>query len=400
MKDKKIIMIFIDAFSSRYLSKDCAPFLYELHQKGNIRFIDPLPAFEGIGATVFSGTWPETNGIWTNFIKKEKSSFNPESRLFKVFDLLPNDRIAWDMRYITYKLLKRSIPMPNLIPPNSLKFFEPKLKSSIFKDNILGDIPTLFDVIRREKRSINFIKQSLFGNDEKILKSTLEYIRKGNLSHLTYLKFGSLDLIGHKYGPVSQKTLDRVRFTDDAIAKIIEEGSRQDQNVSFLLFSDHGMAPVFNNVDLLGMLRKIPLKMGKDYLVFLDSTMARFWFNCESGRRGMEDLLSELNMGSVLSDEKLKKAKLPVNREEYGELIYALKEGYVFRPDFFHRNMHIMGMHSYFISEYDHPIFAIHTIDGDKIKEDVVRFVDIMPTVLELLELPLPSSCVGRSVIL
>lgn len=398
---KKVVVIFIDAFSSQYLTKQWAPFLYELYQEGCCKNIEPLPAFEGIGATIFSGTWPRTNGIWTNFIRRKQSQAAflefTWCSLLKVLNLIPSDRLAWDFRYITYKLLKKPVPIQNLTPPDLLRFFQSKLETSVFRDNALGNIPTLFDVVRETGRTITFINTLINqGNDEKIAAKTIAYLRQGKVSPLTYLKFSSLDLIGHRFGPESKITRERVRVIDGLIDEIIQEAKGRDE-ITFLIFSDHGMTPVTEWIDVLKLLGKTGLKIGKDYLVFLDSTMARFWFNAQSAGNIIEMLLSDLKCGFLLSDDNLKKANLPVNKEEYGELIFALKEGAVISPDFFHKNTLVKGMHSYYASEYDCPIFAISPYFN--IKRDTIKFTDIMPTVLKLLEIPPPQSCEGESAI-
>jgi predicted AlkP superfamily pyrophosphatase or phosphodiesterase len=401
MKEEKVIIIFIDAFSSRYLDKDYTPVLYGLYQKGYCKKIEPLPAFEGIGATAFSGTWPITNGVWTNFVRKENpcttTFYASLHSLFKISDLIPNDRLAWDFRYILYKIFKKPVPIPNLIPPNLLCFFESKLDSPIFKDKALGEFPTLFDVVKKAEKTITIIDQSIFGSDEKIAANTIRYLRQGNLSHLTYLKFSSLDNVGHRFGPLSQKTIERLKVIDSLISKIIDEVSRYN-NVTILIFSDHGMVPVSCYVNLLKLLRKIPLMIRKDYLFFLDSTMARFWFSSQSAYNIIESVLSDLKYGFLLSDEDLRRANLPVNKEEYGMLIFALKERTVINPDFFHKNTLVKGMHSYFNSKYDNPIFAFFPINYN-IKKNTLRFIDIMPTALKLLDVPIPETCEGEPVI-
>ena len=398
---EKVVVIFIDAFSSKYLTPEVAPFLYSLQKEGLCKNVEPLPAFEGIGATIFSGTWPKTNGIWTNFIKREQSQtvFLEFAwyYLLKVLNLIPNDRLAWDFRYIIYKLLKKPVSMQNLIPPDLLRFFQSKLETPVFHNNALGNIPTLFDVVREAERTITFMNTFINqGSDEKIAAKTIAYLRQGKVSPLTYLKFSSLDLIGHRFGPESKITQERVRTIDGLIGKIIQEAKGKDE-IAFLIFSDHGMTPVTERIDMLKLLGKTGLKIGKDYLVFLDSTLARFWFNTQSAGNIIEMLLTDLKCGFLLSDDDLKKANLPVNKEEHGELIFALNEGNVLYPDFFHKNTLVKGMHSYYASEYDCPIFAISPYFN--IKKGTIKFTDIMPTLLKLLEIPSPQSCEGESAI-
>ncbi len=392
-------MVFIDAFSSTYLNKDYAPFLYDLQQKGYIQSIKQLPAFMGIGTTLFSGTWPVTNGGWTNFIKKENGkSFSPlMANFFLISDLIPNDRLSWDFRYLIYKLLNKPVPIPNLIPAYLLKFFVSKM-DSIFQDKALGNIPTLFDAIKGSGKTFTIINQFL-DSDEKIAERTINYLERGSYSDLIYLKFSSLDSFGHKFGPNSKLNYDRVRIIDTLIKNIIETAKNCDDDFSFLIFSDHGMSPVSEYIDIFRILSNTSLKICKDYIIFLDSTMARFWFNNEKARQDITYLLPRIKNGYVLTDIDLYENNLPINKAEHGELIFALKEGTVMRPDFFHNHTIMKGMHGHFKSHYDNPILLLDTPHPYKKNSDSVEFINIMPTTLKLLDIAIPATCEGRSLI-
>lgn len=393
----KVFLIFIDAFSSKYLTSEAAPFLHGLYEQGQCRTVEHLAAFEGIGATIFSGAWPETNGIWTNFIRSKRPANSLSGFIWtlslKAMNLIPSDRLSWDLRFFTYRMLGKPVTIPNLIPPELANYFESRLKVSIFRNNALGNIPTLFDVLRKENKSITVINR---GSDENIASKAVVYLKGREISDLTYLKFSSLDLIGHKFGPEAERTLKRAKDIDGMINLIIQEARKQEKGITFLIFSDHGMAPVSKTVDMLKILKKHKLRMPEDYLVFLDSTMARFWFRDVKVFDFVKLLLSQMECGFLPDDKELELNRLPVNKDEYGELIFALKEGYLMHPDFFHRRDEIGGMHGYFYSEYDKPVIAIYP--PGNLRRDNIRFIDIAPSVLTLMNLPVLNLHEGKSI--
>lgn len=402
MADRKIVMVFLDAFSSRYLNADYCPFFHKMCKKGNYKFIDPLFAFEGIGATIFSGTWPRTHGVWTNFIAANQFLSKIDSLMcssFKIFDKLPNDRLRWDSRYLVYNWLRKPIPIPNLISPSLLNFFEHKQEKPIYLDNALNNVPTIFEILKRNGKTVTFFKNSAFMNDKKITELLCNYFKNGKISDLTYLKISSLDPIGHKYGPASKEILNAVRTIDNLLMKMVMGSLDLEENITFLFFSDHGMVPVSKTINISELMRKTSLKIGTDFLMFLDSTMARFWAFNQKAHDVIKKLLLGIRYGHILSSSELQTMKLPVNRDEFGEMIFALDEGVMVHPDFFHKD-NIKGMHGYYNTTYDNPFFALSSLDDIRLSSNqTIEFVDIVPTVLDLLQVSPPPLCEGKSII-
>jgi bisphosphoglycerate-independent phosphoglycerate mutase (AlkP superfamily) len=71
----------------------------------------------------------------------------------------------------------------------------------------------------------------------------------------------------------------------------------------------------------------------------------------------------------------------------------------MFSPDFFHRSSKLLGMHSYLENTFDNPVISLQSKNDYQIKNKNIEFVDIMPTVLHSMELPVPSSCQGKILI-
>ena len=395
----KVVMIFVDAFSSRYVNEKYCPFLFKILQSnGEYKLIEPLFAFEGIGTTIFTGTWPESHGVWTSFIRVDRPRYQISNLILsistKLSEIIPNDRLAWDLRYLTYKLLGKPVPIPHLIPSNLLKYFQ-HIPWYFFTQK--NKILTLFDVVKKHERTIANLNVSSILGDKMVVERTIKYFRSKKIADLTYLKLSKLDLIGHKYGPKSNQIKSCVKILDSVLQKIIK-GISDISNVIFLVFSDHGMVPVRNWINIAQLLDRTSLKTGRDFLFFLDSTMVRFWFSKEKARNIIESMLSNIKCGRFISRSELKKLRLPTN-DYYGELIFVLDEHNVIHPDFFHRHEPVKGMHGYYKSSYDNPILIIYPPDNFRISTNkYLRFVDIAPTVLDLLEIP-HHQCEGKSII-
>jgi len=394
-------MIFLDAFSSRYLTPQKAPFLYKLSQEGYYTPLKSMFAFTGIGAAIFSGTSLNTNKVWCDYIFNSQPK--PTPKLFKLVlklcDLIPDDILSQYARYPIYRLFHQSFGIPNLIPPDLLDYFELRQAKKFTEEKALGQIPTLFDVLRAH--SISYYVSGLYESpfDEAVMRKAFKILRDDY--RVVLLKLGALDKLGHKYGPESKKVARKVLEIDEFITRFAEKSSQPKEKIYFIIFSDHGMSPVHKTVNILEMLKKIPAKRESDYFLFLNSTVVSFWFNNQRTKRLIFDMLRENVFGEVLDEVKLKNLEINKVGSEYGELLFALKEGNVFFPDFYRRHTPPKGMHGYAYPSYDAPILLVYSPNSGANfeRKETVQHTDILPTILDLLNIPIPSTCEGKSLL-
>jgi hypothetical protein len=400
--DRTVIMVLLDAFSSKYLNPKYCPLLYDISQKGFTSSLRSMFAFEGISASILTGTLPNTNKIWLDYVFKEsRARRGSTSRFFKhlikVFDVIPNDDVNKYLRFMLHKVFRQPIATPNLIPPNMLPFFEPRVKGY---GTSTGGIATLFDQL--DKYGLTYYVSGLFDALPDRF-AVWKFLRKSSEDHALFmLKLTSLDRLGHKYGPESHEVHDRVLQIDKTLAKVMKRFSVRRRSAYFIIFSDHGMTPVKHYVNFFRFLDRLPYKIPSDYILFLSSTVANFFFFNPKVREDIVDLLSRASFGKVLTQAQL--AELGINKvgTEYGELIFALKQGYVFFPDFYRKITPPKGMHGYSHSAFDSPILLIYASDLSTTfdTERVAQQIDIMPTVLDLLDLPIPRTVEGKSLLI
>jgi len=286
----------------------------------------------------------------------------------------------------------------NVIPSQLLRYFSPKLTKEFSEENSLGHVPTIFDVLRANGMSYE-IKMPATRSEKAVISDIVNRIDERKMPDLAVIHLCSLDLIGHNFGVSSSNVKRAVKSIDKQMYRIIRSIRFSSEKIILIILSDHGMSPVNHTIDLSRILSPLFLKLGKDYLVFLDSTMARFWFFNERARKLICERLSMLKCGRILHKSDLQKLRINNIGREYGELIFALREGYTIFPDFFRKYCPPKGMHGYALPSYDAPILIIcasHLPVNFKRKQ-VVRFVDIIPTMFELLDLPTPPTCQGES---
>jgi len=209
-----------------------------------------------------------------------------------------------------------------------------------------------------------------------------------------FLQYGSLDRFGHAHGPDSTEVRQRLRKIDDSIAEVYDLLADRMEFVA--IFGDHSMVEVQESVDLWKHLMKLRAKPVRDYLVFLNSPLARFWFKGDEVRREvMECLLHLERYGKVVSAHELTEWNIPIDRR-YGEVIFWLRRGFHLCPDFYHTST-LKGLHHYVDDLMETPMIVFHRNRELKLAAEA-RTVDVVPTVLSLLGID-PIGMDGRSLV-
>ncbi len=399
---KKVIVMFIDAFSSNYLKSELCPALYALSEKYQCYDIDPMFAFQGIGATIYTGTWPNTTKIWAEYVRGDDEFLCERPFLQKILtvtDFIPNDRINWDIRYVLFRLFgKKYIGTPNAIPAKHLRYFKTCLQKAYTEESCFSTTPkTLFDVVRENGISFNFVHPPI-RLEHRAIDKTIKSISDRTISDLTILHLGSLDMIGHNYGPETEEMRRGIKKIDRAISNIIQTIKESASGIQLIIFSDHGMSPVREYLNISEIVNNLSASVGNDYFMFLDSTMARFWFRNSDAKKEVINALSGYKHGHILEPSECAKYHIDNLDREHGEIIYAVDDGVAIYPDYFRRHNPPKGMHGY-VGPGDNPIMilcserAIHRSNLSLDPTKSLKMVDIMPTILDLLNCPIPESC-------
>ena len=344
-----MLIILIDAFPRTYLSKEFTPFIYNLSHNGINTHIEPLFAFKGIETTIFTGEWPNVHNVWTEFCFLNSPLQSKNSIMFRntirAIDLLPFGDSKSKLRFVVEKLLfQKSHKTPNLIPAEATNFVQASQIKDITEHGAVGKIQTVFDVFRERGVRYVFIEPWIRG-DAGVLRKVKKLIKKDHSFDFWYLKLNHLDHMGHKFGPSPSLFIQQLKRIDAYVEEIVNLIQRNNPNLNILLLSDHGMSEVHKGVNILGDLRQLRSLIYKDYVVFADSTMLRFQFFSEKARQEVHEYLRQREYGHVLSLSEKEFLKIPLD-PKYGQTVFAMDEGYIVNPCFFHSN-YVKGMHGY-----------------------------------------------------
>lgn len=394
----KVMMVLLDAFRYNYISERNTPFLYDLSKKGlYISKLIPLSPFAE-RTELFSGILPEKSEIATKYV------YNPEMSPFRWLPHMPLNGISPRYKIIRHSLgiLTKYIndfyfPSVSWIPFKLLRFFDlPEDRYPIDSNNFLN-VPTLFKVLKAYNMnySYNFIPN--IKNDKHGYNKTLHDIKRKY--DFISLQISGPDSLGHKFGPDSVEFSKNLVNFDKIIKNLVNNFLYLHKNGTIIILGDHGMSPVKGYINLINEVESMKIQIPKDMLYFIDSTMARFWFFNDKIKEKVLRMLIGLDEGEIIYDDDRPKYGLQ-SKKLYGDIIYWLKPGYVFSPDFFQPVglNDIKGMHGYRDTDERYS-FAImfNPIDFTPAKKDFGYLIDVFPTMCDVLNIEIPTSVDGKS---
>src|SRR5437867_12625847 len=127
-------------------------------------------------------------------------------------------------------------------------------------------------------------------------------------------------------------------------------------------------------LDLKTQIAALDVKMGRDYAVVYDSTMARFWFFNQRAREMIVQQLQQVTQGRILPDEELEQLHTLFADRYFGELIFLVREGVLIVPSDMGERP-IRAMHGYHPAE-KHSYAALLSAQPD-IPEDIAAITDL-----------------------
>lgn len=392
------ITVLVDALRHDFITREDSPFLYSLLGKsitGNIK--EPFAFI--MHPTWFAGLCPETSN------KSQFYWYFPTTSPYKFTKFFPllSDKIPMLRRSldeIARHISRYSYGTAPHVPLNMLKHFDFADKLSPWHIDYLPQI-TLFDILREDDMKWLFIGYP--GSDQRTSAIRNKFRREisPDISFI-WLHFAETDWAEHEYGPMSDERKEKLRKIDKTIEKMWNKLNSMFDKVNMLVFGDHGAVEVKKMVNMESKLKTLDLKVGKDYIYFLDSTMARFWFKNDAAQSKITEMLNGLADGKTLTREDFIKYKANFNHTKYGELIWVANGGVLILPNFWQGNSPVKGMHGYLPDVKDNQaafVLSSPKINGASKLKEPCEMVDIFPTILDLMDLPIPESNEGESIL-
>lgn len=349
-----LLMVLVDALRHDALGPEATPFLWEVAGVGSRGATQEIFAGQ-LRPAFFAGQWPNESGIGHLFC------FDPRNSPFRVARWVPGwvdslPRVAWWVRRAILTHAKRveaarghraSSAYCYLaeIPTRRLGFFAFSETRMPWEDPPVAK-PGLLPLL--SAHGMPWLHLGYPVADQRTQPLTEAALSRMRPAHrFVFLHYAELDWAGHTWGVGSSEWNRALLAIDASIRRVWSRALQLWDEPKLLVFADHGMVDVTGEVDVERVVDALGLRYGKDYVVFLDSTVARFWFFSPRARRLVEDALGSTSGGRWLNHTDLVRLHLEGGDPRNGEAFWVVEAGKVIMPSYFHRLRRPRGMHGY-----------------------------------------------------
>lgn len=410
----RLLLLFVDALRNDYLSQERTPNLFRILENQTVYPLKPILGYsDAIKATILTGAYPEDHGYWMfYFLSRSISPFGALHGL-RWLERIPSEAMRRGakfllsrtaLRFLARKLGYHNLDMHN-IPFALAGFFDLTLRLPMNSPHIFEDHPTLFDILRDNRKKIAYLDSSTMG--PRALTGSCLRIRRHlqgqvlkDLKHndVVFLYLHQLDYYAHRFGIKNPAYEKELKNMDYLLSSLVQNALSMDPDLSIALFSDHGMVDTRVQLDLSWLMKEPGL--GQSFLFALDSTMVRLWYFDDGVQDRLRHKLEALPYGRFLLPKELKDLHVFFQDGRFGDEVYLLNPGISIFPNFT-SYLRPLAMHAY------HPdaegqegiaAFAGGSFEDIGSRDRVLGPEDLLPTFLDALAIDGPPSIRGVSV--
>ena len=297
--------------------------------------------------TILTGRVPAEHGHWNLYYLDPVAS---PFRWLRPFAFLPDALINHRMtRRVVKEIGRRALGLGPLFDvcmnPRFLPWFNWVEKRNIYAPGgVAGG--SIFDELGRQQTRHRVYSYHQF-TDREILDRAQQDLARGETGFV-FLYLSEMDRFLHGHCDPDAELDRQLDWYAARLRAVFARAREVDPDASFTVLSDHGMTPVRQTFNLVAEIERLRLTMPDDYLAVYDSTMARFWFFSDRGRRAITECLGSISCGRILGDAELRDLGILFPDRRYGELVFLLEPGWLIGgSDFNGHGWTPAGMHGY-----------------------------------------------------
>lgn len=296
--------------------------------------------------SILSGRWPDEHQNWCYFIHDPKHSpFASLSWLRWIPKALTSRRIV--RRYLT-KFVKSRLGFTGYfdlynIPFQHIHLYDFTEKKSPLQPGGMNRGTNIFDLLT-DKQVPYFVTNpdlSEETNHDRLIADI-----QSERIDFAFQYWAGLDGLLHRVGNQSPEIDTKLAEYEAWIDATVANAQQHYRKVTLHVFSDHGMANCDEHLDLRKLIDALGLRIGIDYNVVYDSTMARFWFFNNEARKRITAVLKQVEQGRIVPKDELKTMRAHFADHRFGEVIFLVKEGVLIVPSHMGERP-IRAMHGY-----------------------------------------------------
>ncbi len=377
MDDGVSIYVLIDALGWEILRD--RPFLADIIQTRS-RVETILGYSSGAIPTVLTGRYPRDHGRWNLFYRSPATSPFWWTRPLQ---WLPYRLREWrGTRRGIKEIAKRLAGYTGYfavykVPVERLPYYDICETTKIYEPGGITPTPSIFDIFT--DRQIPYECYNYHTHTDADILSLIPKRLQTSACQVYFLYLAQLDAYLHFHIDDAEGVRAQLQFYEDRLRHIFDTAQKRWGKVRLRIFSDHGMTPIRQTVDLIPEIERLGLRMPHDYLPAYDSTMARFWIEHERAEKQLRQCLEQLPYGRVLSADELEALGLGFDDDRYGHLLFVLQPGTLMCPSDMGR-LRFAGMHG-FHPQADPNAYAVF-MSSDVHTRPVQHITDVLPTLL------------------
>lgn len=390
-----VLTVFIDG-----LRHDCLadmPFLSRMATTAEMRTL--MGYSLTCHASMYSGVYPDRHHVWFSWQHRPEESpytWIPDCAATGIVDSLPTRLLfgkaarafSGNTSYGGLPIMKRS----TLRYWRYLAYTERRM---CHEQGYLA-LPTVFQIL--DDHAVTWEAVGLLRADDAggKLKHIETYRVPSPAPSWTYLFIGELDSVSHFDGPLSESAkLLRARI-DAQVERVFHElRAACGEEPVLMCFSDHGHIPVEEKLNAYEVFAAAGHPLDR-FLHVVDSNYLRLWFRDDTERQVAHGILEAIEGGWFLTLKELRRRHLAMPDHRYGHAIFYLDSPRMFQRTVWGYGYRTVSMHGY---SPDHPeSTGVYVSNRPRRHDSPVELVDVLPSLLEALDLPVPADLDGSSV--
>jgi len=343
------LFIFIDAFGWEVYQRN--RFFLDGMVRDSKRLETILGYSSACDPSIISGLLPSEHGMWSSFY------YSPTTcpyRWLRHLSWLPDSIFSRGrVRYWMSKWIKKlhgftGYFMIYSVPFKILPFFDYSEKRSIWHEGLVHGT-TIFNQL--DKKGVPYYVHQSGTSDEARFRALRGELERGAID-FAYVSLGRLDALMHKVGNTGPEVTELLRWYDRQVRETIAAAGAAYEDVSWYVFTDHGMHNTTAGYDLIADVQKLGLVYGKDYVAFYDATMGRFWTLNDKARIALSRSLSVHTQGRLLNEGELRALGVYFENGMYGDLIFLMNSGVQIVPSYM-GGTRMRGIHGFHPQDAD-----------------------------------------------
>jgi len=359
-----------------------------------------IPGYSfGIQSTLLTGKLPQEHKHWLPYIylegeQKEKKGDTKRIRrtLLPLKHLFPL-KLRFESKVIEF-LFTQSNNILNRFATGKRALLssmpiEWREKIHVYPYYYMNELP-FFKMFANEMKNrgchICYMGHSLNNCIRKFASTISDFYEKSHEKALLFLYIDDLDGIGHKHGVFTDKYSNMLLLIDFFLSKLFKTCKNISKDLTFLIFSDHGMCNTADKVNLIGMLKHFVSYID---LAVIDATMAFIWLKDELRT---SDIIAALKLQlrnqaiiftPMFNKRELEKYGIYFKSREYGDIIIQLRPCKTFYPNFYSSLQWLKGLHGFWPTEEVQRSFLV--VRSSATYDELLHFIRSVTDIRNLL---------------